>query len=400
MGSQIFPLSYWLGPPLTTEGIQEAAQCGFTVLPLVAASEAEMRSGLDLVQQAGAKALIVDGRIHAALPRQANWQNVAAAVVHAYRDHPAVMGYLLADEPHLRDFANLRSLVEVFQQLDPERLPFINLFPNYASAEQLGAPSYEAYVAAYLEQVRPPVLSYDHYALLEWGDRPEYFENLAIIRRQALRSGRPFWNVILSTPHFNYRDPSAADLRWQVYTTLAYGGQGLVYFTYWTPDVENYRSGIIGLYGQRTPKYAVVQQLNWEVQRLSRHLLSLTSTRVGHWPAAPQGAAFLDGAGLVTAIEGGEFVVGEFTEAGSPGMATAWLMVVNCDREHAAWTTLRLAAVDATLEEVARSTGELRPIARDQGVAAVERQAAGLVVRFWLAPADGRLLRIRSIVPK
>jgi hypothetical protein len=30
-------------------------------------------------------------------------------------------------------------------------------------------------------------------------------------------------------PNFNYRDPSPADLRWQVYATLAYGGQGIFY---------------------------------------------------------------------------------------------------------------------------------------------------------------------------
>lgn len=106
---------------------------------------------------------------------------------------------------------------------------------------------------------------------MEWGDRPEYFENLEIIRRQALRVGVPFWNVILATPHFSYRDPSPADMRWQAYTTLAYGGKGLAYFTY-------------------------------------------------------------------------------------------WIMVVNKDREHAAWTTVRLDLPGALVEEVGRSDGALRPL--------------------------------------
>jgi hypothetical protein len=91
-------------------------------------------------------------------------------------------------------------------------------------------------------------------------------------------------------------------------------------------------------------------------------------------------------------VEGGAFVVGEFIDpSGDP-----WVLIVNRDREHAAWTTLRLAAPDATLDEVARSTGELRPISRDQGVDAVRSYADGLVARFWLAPADGRLLRVGS----
>ncbi|MBN1250074.1 MAG: hypothetical protein JXC32_20585 [Anaerolineae bacterium] len=391
MNEPIFPISYWVGPPLTADRIQEAAGCGFTVLPIVAATEAELRRGLDLVQQAGVQALVVDRRIHRDLPDRAGWETVVNAVVEAYADHPALYGYMLTDEPHLRDFEKLAALTAAFRQRDPERVPYINLFPNYASAEQLGALSYEAHVAAYLDTVRPPVLSYDHYALMEWGDRPEYFENLEIIRRQALRAGVPFWNIILATPHFSYRDPSPADLRWQVITTLAYGGKGLAYFTYWTLDVENYRDGIISMYGERTPKYAVVQQLNRELHRLGPHLLKLTSTRVAHWPDAPQGATVLDGEGLVTSVEGGAFVVGEFVGEAGDG----WVMVVNRDREHAAWTTLRLAAPGATLDEVARSTGELRPISRDQGVDAVQTTTDGLVARFWLAPADGRLLRVR-----
>lgn len=391
MESVVFPISYWLGPALTAEAIREAVDCGFTVLPLVAETEAALRHGLDLAHEAGAQALVVDRRIHRDLPDTEGWEAVVDAVVAAYGDHPAVYGYMVTDEPHLRDFGKLAALTGAFQARDPERVPFINLFPNYASAEQLGTVSYEAHVAAYLDTVKPPVLSYDHYALMEWGDRPEYFENLEIIRRQALRAGVPFWNVVLATPHFAYRDPSPADLRWQAYTTLAYGGKGLVYFTYLTPDVENYREGIVSIYGKPTAKYAAVQQVNLELQRLGSHLLTLTSTRVAHWPDAPQGATVLDGAGLVTKIEGGAFVVGELAdEAGD-----AWVMVMNRDREHAAWTTVHLAAPGATVEEVARSTGELRPISRDQGVDAVGRYADGLVVRFWLAPADGRLLRVR-----
>jgi hypothetical protein len=245
-------------------------------------------------------------------------------------------------------------------------------------------------VQAFVETVQPPILSYDHYALMEWGDRPEYFANLETIRRQALRAGVPFWNVILSTPHFDYRDPSPADLRWQVYTTLAYGGQGIIYFTYCTPDEENYRNGIIGLYGQRTPKYDVVHQLNLEMQHLGPHLQRLTSSGVHHWPDAPQGAISLPGKGLVMSIEGGEFVLGEFID--DEGLS--WLMVVNRDRENAAWTTLRLRTQHSVISEVSPKSGQLRSVSRDQGARAEHIYADGMVVSFWLAPAGARLLRL------
>lgn len=396
MDDLAFPISFWVAPPAELVRYQEVAECGFTVVPVPAETPDAGRYALDLAQQVGLKAVIVDPRIHRDLPDQPGWEGVVQAVIDDYGRHPALWGYFLTDEPSFGHFANLARLTKAFQERDPAHVPYINLFPNYASAEQLGTVDYRQHVHAFLEIVRPPILSYDHYALMEWGDRPEYFANLEVIRAEALWAGVPFWNIILSTPHFCYRDPSPADLRWQVYTTLAYGGKGLAYFTYWTLDVENYRNGIIGLYGQRTAKYEVVRQLNLELQHLGPHLRGLTSRAVYHWPDAPQGARVLPGDGLVASLEGevrggrGQFVIGEFTDAdGLP-----WVMVVNRDRERSVWTTLKLRTVHGVAEEVARSTGRLRAIARDQGVEAGRRYADGLVLQFWLAPADGRLIRL------
>src|SRR5438132_906166 len=71
-------------------------------------------------------------------------------------------------------------------------LPYANLFPNYATAAQLGVTSYPAYVRQFLETVRPKLFSFDHYALVGPGERPTYFENLEVIRREALRAQTPF----------------------------------------------------------------------------------------------------------------------------------------------------------------------------------------------------------------
>jgi len=385
-----FPIGLWCAPPPELARYQEMADCGFTVVPVVVESPQQGRLVLDLAQQVGVQVAIADPRIHRDLPNEPAWQEVVQTVIDDYADHTALWGYLLTDEPHLRHFENLAQLTRAFQSRDPERVPLINLFPNYAGPDQLGTVDYERHVQAFLETVQPPILSYDHYALMEWGDRPEYFANLEVIRRQALRAGVPFWNVILSTPHFDYRDPSPADLRWQVYTTLAYGGQGIIYFTYCTPDQENYRNGIIGLYGQRTPKYDVVRRLNLEMQHLGPHLQRLTSSGVYHWPDAPQGAISLPGDGLVTSIEGGEFVVGEFVDdEGLP-----WLRLVNRDREHAAWTTLRLRTQHSVISEVSPKSGQLRSVSRDQGARAEHIYADGMVVSFLLAPVGARLLRL------
>jgi len=64
-------------------------------------------------------------------------------------------------------------------------VPRVSRFPSYAGPDQLGAVDCRRHVQAFREMVQPPVLSYDQYALIEWGDRPEFLANLEVIRRQS-----------------------------------------------------------------------------------------------------------------------------------------------------------------------------------------------------------------------
>ena len=390
--NDFFPISYWAGPPVYEDDrYAEVADCGFTVAPIMVKDAVEGQRALDMLQRHHLKAAVVDPRIHRNMVFQEGWQDVIRQVVRDYADHPAVYAYFITDEPSCCHFESLAKITHEFLRLDPQHIPYINLFPSYASHDQLGALEYSHYIRRFLEMVKPPLLSYDHYALFEDGiNRPSYFYDLSVNRSESLKAGVPFWNIILSTPHFNYRDPSAEDLRWQVYTSLAYGAKGLGYFTYWTPDVENYRNGIIGVGGDRTEKYAIVRQLNREIRQLSPYLLSLRSTKVTHTPDAPAGNTPLKGEGIVLKVEGGEFVVGEFEDTeGLP-----WIMLVNRNYCHSAFVTLKLKTGLRHIHEVSRLTGDLREIARDQSVNAGMVYEDGLVVRFWLAPADAKLMRL------
>ena len=394
MSNELFPISYWSGPSAKRERYAEIAEAGFNVAQVRATGEADALQVLDWCQELGIKAVVADRRIRSGMTEDADWEAAVDAVVAAYGGHVALWGYYVTDEPHLREFDGLAQIVRAFGERDPERVAYINLYPNYASPDQLGTVSYAAHVRAYMDTVRPVLLSYDNYSLLETGDRPHYFTNLEIIRREALRAGTPFMNIILATPHFNYRDPSAPDMRWQVYTSLAYGAKALAYFTYKTPDLENYRNGPLSIYEKRTAKWDIVRDLNLELQALAPHLLGLRSTGVWHWPDLPVVAQAetrcLCGAGVVARIEGGSYLVGEFEDAdGYP-----WVMVVNRDRERSSFAKVTLRTTHRTVEEVARSTGDLRPVARDLGVPATGAYADGMITAFWLAPGDGRLMKL------
>src|SRR5437016_6898285 len=216
-------ISFWCGPPpgeTTLARYREIAGAGFNAVlpPCGGPITPELnRRILELCAQTGLKAVVSDPRLEPGEPEPGSSELGAAldGVVADYAKSPALLGYFLQDEPSAGQFSRLAALERGLRERDPKQLAYVNLFPNYASARQLGTATYSAYVRQFLETVRPRFFSFDYYALLKEGERPGYFENLEVIRRESLRSGVPFAAVVLSTPHGPYRDRSEADLRWE-----------------------------------------------------------------------------------------------------------------------------------------------------------------------------------------
>ena len=62
---------------------------------------------------------------------------------------------------------------------------------------------------------------------------PGYRANLGVMRAASLRVGVPFWNFFKAVQVGDVdSDPTEAQLRWQVFTSLAYGAKGVLYFCY------------------------------------------------------------------------------------------------------------------------------------------------------------------------
>ena len=58
------------------------------------------------------------------------------------------------------------------------------------------------------------------------------------------RHGIPFWNYFNTIPYQGHRDPTYGELSWQVFTSLAFGAKGVLYFTYWDdPDGQHFGNG-------------------------------------------------------------------------------------------------------------------------------------------------------------
>ena len=240
-------------------------------------------------------------------------------------DRKAVYAIYLRDEPNASLFPQLNIWSEAVKKHNV--MPYINLFPDYATPEQLGSKDYEDHLDQYVKTCKPPYISYDNYSLFEGGrlEEDRFFGNLESIRKKSLQAGIPFWNVVLSNTHFNYAEPTDATMALQVYATLAYGGKGIGYFTYYTPQVGNYRLGPIDRFGYRTKTWEFMRNINLQIHSLVPVYGTLKSVNVFHTGTVPRNAQGIGSAKLVETVQGDSLLVGEFTDhAGKP-----YAMVVN-----------------------------------------------------------------------
>jgi hypothetical protein len=374
--TEFFPVMAWDGPPNDPAVFKKMHDCGFTVAGFVPPA------ALDACHAAGLKAIVSDPRVGGY-----DWPHVDPKVagprvtelIKEVRSHPAVYGYYLRDEPTSSFFPGLATVSSIVKEHHPGVWPYINLFPNYADAGQLGAANYDEYVEKFIQACNPPVLSYDHYSILEGGGfRGDlYFSNLESMRKAAIKHNLPFWQIVLSLGCLNFREPTPADMRFQVYTSLAYGARGIAYFKYFSAPVGNFRGGPIDQFGNETPMWQTLRQVNLQIGKLAPMLLKLRSDRVYHFGSIPAGCKGPDDNSLVETIAG-PMLVGDFTHSDG----SRYIMVVNKDFAGSLPCHPKFRTPIARLELVSPYSGMLVPYDGEQ---------------MWLAPGQGSLLKL---IPK
>ncbi len=376
-----FVIGMWV-PPQATHDLraryQELADAHFNVV--IGNSPVPVADQLQACDQLGLKTLVhVPGT-----PSQ--WPTNASC-----------WGYLLQDEPSTADFPALARSAADIRRHRPGRLAYINLFPNYASPAQLGAPTYEEHVSRFMDEVRPDVLSMDHYPLMRPGidRRDAYCENLETLRRHAGRAGIPFWNYFHAMPFADRIDPSEAQVRWQVFAAIAHGAKGVLYFCYWTPGKGNGGTGefpkggaLITAEGRRTRHYEEARRINAELACWGPTLLRLTSlgVRKVHTGRRPADALAGSPVRLISHVAkdpDAEFLVGVLRhEDGRRAV-----LLVNHDTAYTAWPTVAWDAATGDIREIDKASG------REVEVMDDSPEIPGTQLSF--APGDARLFLMR-----
>lgn len=369
-----FPLMAWDYAD-DAQTMQAMSDCGITSIAFVPPE------ALDLCEKYGLKAIVFDTRISGT-----NWTTpydgdagakAVRIVVGEIGDHPAILGYHLKDEPHAREFAELAKVVAAVKKHAPGKWPYINLLPGDGA-------SYDKYVGDFISICKPTAVSYDRYCL-HFKDviDPGFWTNLEQVRELALRHDLPLWNIILTSPHWDYRNVTETDLRMQVFGSLVYGVKGLGYYKFRSkslpvlnaPDLGNFHNGPLDQFGEKTQTWFWLRNVNRQVHNLAPALLKLKSDDVYHIGGdVPDLCHEATSSSLIKTIPNGEFVVGDFThEDGS-----RYVMIVNKNMTRQTQVIPEFNQPIKELNYVSTTTGEIGKYPSPY---------------FWLAPGQGVLLK-------
>ncbi len=399
-----FIVTMWCSPPIEDQSLSILVRDNFNLLLVSAGTDEEAIKMLDTAKRNGIRALLSHPLISPGSLDDPAKKVQLDALIDKVKNHPALEAYHLTDEPQATAFPMWAKLTKYLRESDPEHLAYINLFPSYANQEQLavflkeppkgpaGVPDnfvgagtnkntiifYNEHLRLFVEQVKPQLISYDHYHFVRNGvDGEQYFLNIDLIRKAALKAHVPFLNIVQSCHWLgNWRVPNRHELRWLGFTTLAYGGKGLSWFTYWGPVEYG------GQYqdGKRMPIADDVAVVNKDVRRVGNAMMDMESTAVYNTGKLPIGTRPIPASSPVQ-ISKGDFVIGLFKQNGVQNA----FMVMNRNYK-------QISKVKMTLDYGYGKLMEFSP-AVDKWIDVQDIQP-GSVVSVSINQGDGKLFKI------
>ena len=259
------------------ERFRDIHRAGFNACLCRCKTEQDIQGVLDVAKPHGIKLIIYSHSI----------MSHPEKVVPAIKDHPSMWQYYLADEPTMKRLKELQDIGQKIARYDKDAKCYINLLPNTGKQvlQSIGVEKYPEYLQAF-SAIRQPQISYDFYPVqgnVVRGDK--WYPILEDIRNESLRTGRPFWAYVLCVPHHIYPMPTIGHLRLQCYINLAYGAQGIQYFSYTTPapyDAYDFHDGPLLRNGKKSRTYDLVKKMNAELRPVASLFWKSEVTSIEH----------------------------------------------------------------------------------------------------------------------
>ncbi len=201
---------------------------------------------IEIAAEVGLKIMINDRR-HIPLrwwdetgPTNTFNSTTANSLITHYSGHAnasSIYGYHIKDEPSPSNYNSshlpyVRSYIEYIKNNHNSKLGYINLLPYYDGyGFNDSRNEYEDYLDEYLNDgssdQNPDLAGFDYYLSIKDTD---YFYNLRIIREKI--RDRNFWAYPYVRNSPNGFVPDNSSMRFSIFSPLAYGAKGLIYYQY------------------------------------------------------------------------------------------------------------------------------------------------------------------------
>jgi hypothetical protein len=217
----------------------------------------------------------------------ASLTDVARAQMHIANNLPNLTAWFIKDEIAPGDIPGIAQIANYVRSIDPDGLIYAGM-----------GSSNPAYITQVVQAVKPDALIHGYYPFTGTSgtDVNGHFSDFVYYRQGAIQNNLPFFTFIQSFDDSgtieNRRLPSESELRFEVFTKLTGGAQGVAYFVF---DASNggpaVTNALLNRQGNPSTLYAPAQQMNAELLNLGRSLRYIETTEWRYVPGMTGGSS-------------------------------------------------------------------------------------------------------------
>lgn len=251
--SKVMLIGGWDAPINTKEDYQFAKDMGLNTMFL---DEAFVQRGTDDFKQIlewcdeiGLDVIITMGNAMQSVQTLNPWEFDDTD----YTQYSCVKAFNYWDEPYRSSFPQLQKLAEMHKEKFGDKIGFyVNHYPCYVGSGIFGG-TYEKYLSDYCKDVLAKAstdynyLSADIYPL--WNNNvvfDRWLDNISTVAKVSKDNNVKSHFFIQNTEHYNkYRKVTENDVRFQFFVNMAFGVQGMTYFTYRDSKLDTFKNSCV-----------------------------------------------------------------------------------------------------------------------------------------------------------
>ena len=207
--------------------------------------------------------------------------NSRSSYISGLKNNKHFGGWLLKDEPAFDYLNTLKEGYDGFYSQDSNNFVLVNLVGELNKKFTGNFTEFSNYLDYIQQLLKPQVWSYDYYPILNKNGKlmvmyDKFYAALENFSKISKETQRPFWAFCESLAYKTktYSRPAATEnyFRFEAFSALAYGAQGIAYWTYGMRNSnpsETYTSALVDLKGKKTKAWYAAQTVNREIRKFN-----------------------------------------------------------------------------------------------------------------------------------